>query len=297
MATRTARGRGRGKKASSSVTVNFDGVESKRKTPAEDDYRVKVAEVTKEESSAGNDMIVFVFEIVKGDFKGAKLWLHCPLTEESLWKLRSVLECLGVEVPDDELEIEFSELIDLEMMAVVHHETYQGSKQAKIGDFYAVDAEPDEEEEEDEEEEDTKKSSKKKPAKKKPAKDEEDEEEDEEEEPEEEEEETPAERKRRRAKERRDARKAKPAKSSKSDEEEEDEEEEEEEKPAKKKASAKKTKKKETVSADDIQEMDEDALEEFVSDNELDVDLSEFKTLRKKQAAVIDAAEEGGLIE
>jgi hypothetical protein len=51
------------------------------------------------------------------------------------------------------------------------------------------------------------------------------------------------------------------------------------------------------VSADDIQEMGEDELEKFLEDNGLEVDLDEHKTLRKKRAAVVDAAEEAGLLE
>lgn len=53
----------------------------------------------------------------------------------------------------------------------------------------------------------------------------------------------------------------------------------------------------EPVSEDDIQEMSEDELEAVVERFELDVDLSEFKTLRKMKNAVIDAMEEGGHFE
>lgn len=52
--------------------------------------------------------------------------------------------------------------------------------------------------------------------------------------------------------------------------------------------------KKGAVTEDDIQEMNEDELEALVEEHELDLDLSEFKTLRKMKNAVIDAMEEGG---
>lgn len=51
------------------------------------------------------------------------------------------------------------------------------------------------------------------------------------------------------------------------------------------------------LSADDINGMNQDELEELVEDHELDVDLDEHKTLRKKRTAVVDAAEEAGLLE
>lgn len=53
-------------------------------------------------------------------------------------------------------------------------------------------------------------------------------------------------------------------------------------------------KKKEEVTEEQIQEMNEDELEEVVKNFELDLDLSEHKTLRKMKNAVIDAMEEGG---
>jgi len=58
-----------------------------------------------------------------------------------------------------------------------------------------------------------------------------------------------------------------------------------------------KKKSKEGFSEDAIQEMSEEQLEEVVEDHKLDVDLDKFKTLRKKQNAVIDALEAEGLIE
>lgn len=260
----------------SSVSVNFKGVESKRKLVPEGDYPIRVVEAEKTVSSNDNDQIEFVFEIFdSGVADGAKLWMYCPLTENSLWKLRSVLECLGVEVPDDELDIELEELVGLSMMGVVTHETYDGTKRAKLVDFFNSETE-----EEDDEKPAPKASSKKKAAK-----------EDDEEESEDEEEETAEERKRRLRRERRAKRKG-------GDDEEESEDEEEDEKPASKKASSKKSSKsKDLVSADAVQEMNEEELEELIEERELEVDLEKFKTLRKKQAAVIDALEDADLLE
>ena len=53
----------------------------------------------------------------------------------------------------------------------------------------------------------------------------------------------------------------------------------------------------ETVTEEDINGMDQDQLENLVDAHELDVDLDDFKTLRKKRVAVIDAAEEAEILE
>lgn len=50
------------------------------------------------------------------------------------------------------------------------------------------------------------------------------------------------------------------------------------------------------VDGDAIKSMSQDELEELVEEHELDVDLDDYKTLRKKRTAVLDAAEEAGIL-
>jgi hypothetical protein len=50
------------------------------------------------------------------------------------------------------------------------------------------------------------------------------------------------------------------------------------------------------VTAEEIAAMNQDELEELVEEHELDVDLDKLKTLRKKRTAVVDAAEEAGIL-
>lgn len=52
-----------------------------------------------------------------------------------------------------------------------------------------------------------------------------------------------------------------------------------------------------SITADDIGSMSEDDLEELIEEHELEVDLDDYKTLRKKRAAVVDAAEEADILE
>ena len=93
----------------------------------------------------------------------------------------------------------------------------------------------------------------------------------------------------------------KPAKKSKrkakQEEPEDDEDEEEEEKPKAKAKSKEKPKKKAGVSEDELNEMNEDELADLIEQHDLDVDLDDHKTLRKKRNAVMDALEEAGLLD
>lgn len=71
-----------------------------------------------------------------------------------------------------------------------------------------------------------------------------------------------------------------------------EEEEDEDEKPSKKG----KKKPKAELTQEEIRDMDTDELEALIEEHSLDVDLSDFKTLKKQQSAVIDAASEAGLM-
>ena len=207
------------------VRVDFTGVEGKRSILPDDDYLVEVeaCEIKEGQAAPYFDLTMVV---QAGDHKGSKLWDRASTSEAALWRLRSLLEVMGIEVPDGPLEIDPDELVGCTFVAVTAQESYQGSDGQKIAvrmvDFYP------------------------------PGEDLTD---------------------------------------------EDDDEEEEKPKKVSKKPIDKKSKAKAGVAADDVMEADEDELQEFIDDHGLDVDLGDFKTLRKKRAAVIDALEEEGLIE
>ena len=319
------------RKKSDHVKVNFKGVES-RQTPPEGDYKVEVLEATAGKSSNKNDQIEFTFEISEGKYKGTKLWLYCPLQENSLWKLHALLTALGQEVPEDEMDIDLSELVGEKCVAVVTHETYNGRKRAKMTDFdslenYSGDAEEDDD---DEDEDDGKKSKSKKSSKKsaEPDYDDMDEDElrelylerelgtkkaakkldeDELREALEEADEESSKKSKKKSKsdddedededeDEKPAKKSRGKKSkSKSDDDEDDEDEDDE--PKSKKGKGKSKKKAKKISRDDVDDMDEDELQELIDEHDLDVDLDDYKKLGKKVSAVIDALEEEDLLE
>jgi len=298
-------------KAKGTVSINFKGVESRR-TPPEGDYVATVLETENTTSAAaGNAQIKWTLEISRGEYKGTKVWFYTPLAENSLWKLHAWLTAMGEEVPEDEVDIDLDDLVGKELVVVLTHDTYQGKKQAKITDFqsmsdYSGQAEMDEE--------DDKPATKSKKASSKPAKaidlDELDEDElkdmyvekgvgtlkaakklDEDE-------------LREAIQEHIDEETAAEAKASKKPtakgkEKPADEDDEDDEKP-RGKARGKpepKAKKKKTYDADDLDELDEDELQGVIDESGIDVDLDDFKGLKKKLAAVKAALDEDGLLD
>ena len=134
------------------LKVDFTGVEA-RTLLDEGEYLVTVAEIEQKESESGNDYLSWTFEVTEEGYSG-KLYHNTSLQPQSLWSLRNLLETLQVEVPDGPMEIDFDELVGLEVIAVVEHEKYEGKMRARITDFLkAVDAEEEDAEEDDDEEE------------------------------------------------------------------------------------------------------------------------------------------------
>ena len=150
MATKNRR-RGR---EGSSVNLDLSGVEVNRRAIPEGTYAVVVnkAELTK--SREGNNMIKMEFEVTEGPHKGAKLFENCSLQPQALFKLKSVMLALGMNIPEGSFDLDTNDLVGLNCEVEVGHETYEGKKRARILEYINAE-EADEEEEDSDEEEDS----------------------------------------------------------------------------------------------------------------------------------------------
>jgi len=286
---RAARGSSRSKKT---VKVNFKDIETRTRVNKEGDYPLKCLEATIGKSGNNNDQIEFTFEVSKGEFKGAKAWFYCPLTENSLWKLHALMTAMGMEVPEDEMEIDVSEFTDMEIVGVFTPDTYNGKRTFKMTDFCSIDDYKggDDDKEEKSSKKDKKggkdKSDKKDKSEKKPNYSKMDEDE------------------LRELYVERDLGTKKEAK--KLDEDELIEALEDADAAASKSSSKKGDKKEDKksgkkkakkVAEDDVEDMDEDELQALVDEHDLDVELDDIKKLPKKVSAVIKALKAADLLE
>lgn len=139
-----ARTRAKSKKAV--LKVDFTGVESSGKV----EEGRQVAEVVecevKTSDSSGCDYINWKLKA-----KGGTIYHTTSLQPQALWNLRNVLEALGLEVPEDTLELDLSEYPGMELGVEVEHETHQGKKKPVLVDVFPLE-ELDEETAEEEEE-------------------------------------------------------------------------------------------------------------------------------------------------
>ena len=150
MAKSSRKGRG-----SASVNVDLSGVETSRKTIPEGVYTLVVDSATQKSSQGGNPMIVFEFSVAEGKYQGSKLYENCSLQPQALFKLKSVLIALGLNIPNKAFDLDLKDLIGMTCEAEVGHEVYEGKKKARILEYIdPSDSDSDEDDSEDENDDD-----------------------------------------------------------------------------------------------------------------------------------------------
>lgn len=158
--------------------IDFTGVEAFNK-PAEGSHKVKISKAEEVVSQGGNDMFKVTFEVISGESKGCKCIENYPLIETALWKLKSLLQAVGMKA-EGRVQIDLDKLEGKTLEIQVQYEEYNGQDRARVTETRkaskkSVEPEEDDEDEdeipedneedEEEEEEPVKKSSKKSTAK------------------------------------------------------------------------------------------------------------------------------------
>lgn len=113
--------------------IDFTGVESFTRCE-EGQHVAKLSRLEDRQSQAGDDMLVGVFEVVRGESKGSKVYENFPLTQKALWKLKSFLEVIGVKA-EGRVKIDLDKLVGRQCIIEVGHEEYNGVTRAKINAF------------------------------------------------------------------------------------------------------------------------------------------------------------------
>ena len=188
--------RGRRGKSKNVISVDFTDVEAGGGMPTPDGYYVaEIMSAEKEVSSAGNDMITVRWKT----HIGSGVFDRFVLLPQSLWVLRTALECMGWDTPDGPFDFDIDDLIGSKCGLEIVNEEYEEKDQPRVTGYLTEEVaeqyveeqgggvpddegeeeeegEYEEEEEEGEEEEEeeappvAKKKSKKKAGKKKAAK-------------------------------------------------------------------------------------------------------------------------------
>ena len=136
--------------ASKKVRVDFTGVESFQR-PSEGQHVVKIASAELKQSQGGNDMIVVAFEVTKGQDKGARVYENYPLAENALWKLKGMLQAIGMKC-EGKVQLDLDKLIGKVCIVEVADDEYDGKVRSRVQECRKLAAVADEEDEIDEDE-------------------------------------------------------------------------------------------------------------------------------------------------
>lgn len=137
------------------MKLDFTGVESFQRA-AEGEHLCKIAQVDEKTSQGGNEMIVVVFEVIKGESKSARVYENYPLMDTALWKLKGLLQAIGMKA-DGKVQLDLDKLVGKTCIVGVKHEEYEGKTRARvdyINRVSAVDTDDDDEDVDDTEDED-----------------------------------------------------------------------------------------------------------------------------------------------
>jgi hypothetical protein len=121
------------------LIVDFTDVESGggRVRVPEGDYRVSVASVKQETAKSGNEMLVWEFEFEGGKAKGKSIRDYTVLQPNALWKLKQLLEALGIDVPSKRIDFIplMKKLKGKELGITVVDEEYENKISSKVSDY------------------------------------------------------------------------------------------------------------------------------------------------------------------
>lgn len=140
-------------KASRKKRLDFTGVETFNK-PAEGAHKCKITKVEETASQGGNDMFKVTFEVVSGPSKGCRVIENYPLIDTALWKLKSLLQAIGMKA-DGRVQVDLDKMEGKILEIEVYYEEYNGQDRAKISETRKyIDSSDDTENDEDDIEED-----------------------------------------------------------------------------------------------------------------------------------------------
>jgi hypothetical protein len=125
------------KKSTSALKVDFTGVEAGGGFNIPDgQYVLAVTGVTqKKGAESGNPYLSWEFKVDSGKYKNRKIWDNTSLQPQALWKLRGLLECMGLDVEDGEFEIDLGDLEGELVGAEIVNEKYEGKDKPKVANY------------------------------------------------------------------------------------------------------------------------------------------------------------------
>lgn len=116
--------------------IDLSQVESSFALP-DDEYLAKCVGLEKQVSKAGNDMYVFTFTIMEGEYQGRDFKLFCALTPQALFKLMEVAEAMQFDDIGASTQFSPDRVINKAVTLVMAQDEYNGKVNSKINQVLA----------------------------------------------------------------------------------------------------------------------------------------------------------------
>jgi hypothetical protein len=96
------------------LTIDFSEVENSFEPLPEDDYECIVENVeVRESKSSDNPYLNWELTVQNEEYEGRKIWLGASLSPKALFTLEEMLVNLGVIEPDEKIELEWDDEVDI----------------------------------------------------------------------------------------------------------------------------------------------------------------------------------------
>lgn len=127
-------------KKSSGVSVDFTGVDAGGRSLPDGQYASSVEGIPELKTSAesGNQYISWTFKVSEGKYKGRKVWHNTSLQPQALFNLRNLLEAMGIEVDEGEMDLELPDFEGVDVGLIVVNEKYEGKDRPRVTEFIPV---------------------------------------------------------------------------------------------------------------------------------------------------------------
>ncbi len=117
------------------LNLDFSSVPSREALP-EGTYHLMIAKVEETTSSTGNPMLKVEYDVL--EYEGSrKLWDNFPLIETALWKLKELLDAVGMDT-SAVVDMDPMDLVGQEINAKVIQEEYQGETVNRVKKILAA---------------------------------------------------------------------------------------------------------------------------------------------------------------
>lgn len=119
------------------VSVDFTDVDAGGAMPTPDGiYTAEVMSAEKDVSSNGNDMVVVRYKTNIG----STVFDRFMLLPQSLWVLRTALNCMGYETPDGQFDFDPDDLVGQSLGLEITNEEYEERDQPRVTGYLTIDA-------------------------------------------------------------------------------------------------------------------------------------------------------------